>query len=263
MSRTFRLLALAFAVALVAAPAARLGAAPVSVRLIEGAAHGFLLLRDGDGRTLAAGDWWQLPRGDRLEIHLRFRFPDDSLSHETFVVSQRRVFTLLSYRLTQRGPTFPRDVEASLEQGGRYTVKHRDRAGGEEKVDRGQVKLPEDVYGLGMFAVLLRNLRRDEGFDAHTVAFTPKPRVVKIEARPEGEETFTLGGERRTARRYVVHIDLGRVVGAAASVVGKKPPDLHYWMAGEPVSSFARFEGPLYPDGPVWRIDFVGPRWKD
>jgi hypothetical protein len=32
-------------------------------------------------------------------------------------------------------------------------------------------------------------------------------------------------------------------------------------MAGDPVATLVRFEGPLYPNGPVWRIDFVGPRF--
>src|SRR5207245_1570945 len=80
-------------------------AAPVRVRSVEGSAHGFLVLRGTSSDLLAQGDWWQIPSGDRIEVHLRFAFIDGSLSHETFVLSQRRTWTLLSYRSVQRGPS--------------------------------------------------------------------------------------------------------------------------------------------------------------
>ena len=258
-----RLLALAVvAVVVVGAIGAPL-AAPVRVRFMEGAAHGFLLLREGETKTLAEGDWWQIPDGDRVEVNLRFRFHDGSLAHETYVMAQRRAFTLLSYKVVQRGPIFPKQFEASLDaQSGRYTVRHRDAGASADTVDSGEMDVPDDLYGLGVGAILLRNLEASEGLSAHVLVFTPKPRVVSLRATPAGEETFTLGDQRRTARRYVGHLELGGLLGAAATVAGKQPPDVHWWMAGEPVSTFVRFEGPLYANGPVWRIDFVGPRWK-
>jgi hypothetical protein len=98
-------------------------AAPVRVRLPEGAAHGFLVLRGTDGGVLAEGDWWQVPSGDRIEVHLRFRFTDGSLSHETFELAQRGVWSMLTYRSVQHGPSFPRDVDARLDRrSGRYRV---------------------------------------------------------------------------------------------------------------------------------------------
>lgn len=248
---------------LLAATVAPAPAAPVTVRYVEGAAHGFLLLRDGKGKTLAEGDWWQIARGERVEITLKFRFHDGSLSQETMLVAQRRVFTLESYKVVQRGPAFPKQIEATLDrETRRYTVKHRDKPDGPEKVDEGEMDVPADVYGTGMLAVLLRNVGPDESFTAQTLVFMPKPRLVTIKVNPAGDEKFRLGADRRTARRYVVHPELGGVLGAAASVVGKAPPDLHYWMAGDPVATFVRFEGPLYPNGPAWRIDFVGPTFS-
>ncbi len=228
---------------LLAATVAPAPAAPVTVRYVEGAAHGFLLLRDGKDETLAEGDWWQIARGERVEITLKFRFHDGSLSQETMLVAQRRVFTLESYKVVQRGPPFPKQIEATLDrETRRYTVKHRDKPDGPEKVDEGEMDVPADVYGTGMLAVLLRNVGPRERFTAQTVVFMPKPRLVALTVRPAGEETFRLG--------------------AAASVVGKEPPDLNYWMAGAPVATFVRFEGPLYPNGPAWRIDFVGPTFS-
>ena len=250
------------ALALVTSAAVSASAAPVRVRFVEGAVHGFLLLREGNGDVLARGDWWQVPKADAIETHLRFRFPDGSLSHETFVFTQNRVFALRSYRLAQRGPSFPRQIEASLDtETGGYVVRHRE-SGEAEKVDEGRLDLPEDVYAIGMLAVLLRNLEPDEGFTSHVVVFTPEPRVVGIDVRPAGEEQFSLGGAARTARRYLVELELRGVTGLFAKLLGKDPPDLRYWMAGGPVSTFLRFEGPLYPEGPILRIELAAPRWS-
>lgn len=56
--------------------------------------------------------------------------------------------------------------------------------------------------------------------------------------------------------------ELGGVLGVVAPLVGKAPPDLLYWMAGEGVPTFVRFEGPLYPQGPTWPIEFAAPQWS-
>jgi hypothetical protein len=33
-------------------------------------------------------------------------------------------------------------------------------------------------------------------------------------------------------------------------------------MAGEPMPTFVRFDGPLYPDGPIWRVELAAPHWS-
>ena len=257
------LLAVSFlAIATMAAPALVAGA-PVPVRLPEGAAHGFLVVRDAKATVIAQGDWWQIPKGDRLEMNLRFRFTDGSTSQETFVLGSRRVWTLLSYRSVQRGPRFPRDMDAHVDrETGRYTVRTTEKDGGAVKVDEGEIELPEDAYALGMLAMLLRNLEAGETMRAHAVAFTPKPRILKLEAAPNGEETVKIEGLPRKTQRYVSTAKLEGVLGAAASVTGKQPPDLHYWLAGEPVPTFVRVDCPFYPDGPIWRVELAAPRWS-
>jgi len=238
------------------------GAAPVRVRAPEGSAHGFLVLRGTKAEVLAEGDWWQIPNGERLEVHLRFRFTDGSVSHETFALAQRHVWALLSYRSEQRGPSFPRDIEGHIDrESGRYTVRTRDRGKNETKVDEGRIDVPEDAYGFGMLAVLLKNLEPGETMTAHVLAFTPKPRVLKLSIEPDGEDSVAIEGLPRKTRRYVAKAELGGVLGAAASVAGKQPPALHYWMAGEPTPTFLRFDGPLYPDGPIWRVELAAPHW--
>ena len=51
--------------------------------------------------------------GDLVESQLVFRFKDGSLHDEKVAFSQQRVFTLISYRLVQRGPSFPDQLDVS------------------------------------------------------------------------------------------------------------------------------------------------------
>ena len=237
-------------------------AGPVRVRFPEGAAHGFLVLRDGKAAVIAHGDWWQIPSGERLEVHLRFRFTDGSLSHETCVLAQRRVWTLVSYHSVQRGPSFPRDIDARIErEGGRYTVRTQDRDKDTPKTDEGEIEVPDDAYPLGVLGLLIRNLEAGETMIAHAVAFTPKPRVLKLEVAADGEDKVAIDKSSRKASRFVAKAELGGAVGVAASVVGKQPPPLRLWLAGDPVPTFVRFDGPLYPDGPIWRVELAAPHW--
>ena len=79
-------------------------AAPVGVRFVEGFLHGFIVLRTVDGVLIASGDLLQTRRGGEVESRMLFRFKDGSVFDETVVFTQERIFTLLSYRLLQRGP---------------------------------------------------------------------------------------------------------------------------------------------------------------
>src|SRR5215470_8402386 len=79
-------------------------ASPVPVRLVEGAIHGFLVLKTSDGAALASGDLRQTTSSQGVEARTVFNFKDGSLSEETVVFSQQRAFSLQAYHLLQRGP---------------------------------------------------------------------------------------------------------------------------------------------------------------
>jgi hypothetical protein len=32
-------------------------------------------------------------------------------------------------------------------------------------------------------------------------------------------------------------------------------------MAGDPMPTFLRVDGPLYPEGPIWRVELAAPDW--
>ena|SRR3989442_1763347 len=254
---TFALLVLV----IVPCPAA---AAPVSVSFVEGITHGFLLLRTVDGVLIAQGDLLQVGRSSgEVESRMVFRFKDGSMFDETVVFTQRRVFTMQNYRLVQRGPAFPEDTELSLERAsGKYRVKTKPRKDGREEVLDGALDLPPDVYN-GMVVTVAKNLPKGASETVHVVAFTPKPRLIQLELAPAGEQKVLVGELGKTAIHYVFRPRLGSWLKLFAKLLGRMPPDYHAWIIRDEVPAFARFEGPLYIGGPVWRIEQIAPRWPN
>ena len=245
--------------ALFFASAMTLEAAPVAVRFPEGSVQAYLILRGPKGEELAIGDLQQQAREEGIHSRLVFRFKDGSLYDETVVFSQRKTFAMRQYRLIQRGPSFPTALEASIEgETGGYKVTAREE-GEKEETFEGQLALPPDVAN-GMLAVLLKNLPQGATRTVHIVAFRPKPLLVELELAPEGRARFSVGEAQRQALHYRLRPKLG-VLGVVASLIGKDVPDYHYWILGGGAPAFLAFEGPLYVDGPVWRVELVSPRW--
>ena len=112
--------------------------APVSVRFPEGLTHGFLLVRSAAGDIVGHGELTQIVKeGGVAESRLVFHFKDGSLHDEKVAFSQQRVFTLIRYQLTQRGPSFPEQIDVVVDRGtSTYEVRAKAREKGEEKVLR-------------------------------------------------------------------------------------------------------------------------------
>lgn len=244
---------------LLAGGTAKATAAPIAVRYLEGVTHGFLVLRGAGGEPLADGDLLQVVRPDGVDSRLVLRFRDGSLYDETVVFTQQKVFTLQSYRLVQRGRTFPEELEVTVErERGRYQVRSR-REGGEAETVSGEVELPPDTYN-GMMIMLLRNLGKGAAETVHVLAFTPRPTLVQLEMAPVGEEPVPAGERRLQATHYVMTPKLGLLRGAAAALLGKTPADYHCWVVTGGAPAFVAIDGPLYAGGPIWRIETVSPR---
>lgn len=244
-------------------PVSALSQSPMAVLHTEGLVHGFLVLRTLEGNTIADGDVTQVAKGDRVTDHLVFRFKDGSIYEETVVFSQRNRFRVASDHLLQKGPTFKHPMEVWLEVStGQVTVHYTDDDGKEKTITE-RLKLPSDVAN-GMILTLLKNI--PPGVTQTTlsmVAATPKPRIVKLVISPEGEESFSIGGSNHKATRYLVKIQIGGVTGLVAPLVGKRPPDTHVWVLGGDAPVFVKLEGPLYQDGPTWRIELTSPVWRN
>jgi len=238
-----------------------LAAAPVPVRFAEGSLHGFLVLSTPKEDLIASGDLLQVGRDGEVKSRLVFHFKDGSVFDETVVFTQRNVFILQSYHLVQRGPVFPEDTEISLERAsGKYHVKTKAHKDGREKVIDGTLDLPQDVYN-GMVLTVVKNLSGGAGETVHMVAFTPAPKLIKLEIVPAGKHKVLVGGTEKTAIHYVLKPILGFWLKLFASLLGRMPPDSHAWIVPADVPAFVRFEGPLSMNGPVWRIELTSPRW--
>jgi hypothetical protein len=234
---------------------------PVAVRYTEGIVHGFLALRTTDGKTLADGDLIQTARGSHVTTRLVFRFKDGSLHDETAIFEQGRVFRLLSDHLVQKGPAFPQPLDMKIDAStGEAVVRYTDDDG-EAKTETEHFDVTPDLAN-GVILTLLKNVRPDAppksfGF----VAATPKPQLVKLALSVAGKERFSTGGTARSATHYVLKVDIGGIKGVFAGLLGKQPPDSHVWILGGEAPAFVKSEQPLFPGGPVWRIELVSPTW--
>jgi hypothetical protein len=226
-------------------------AGPVSVRFAEGVTRAFPVLRAHDNRKLAQGELVQFLRGDRVESRLVFRFQDGSLHDETVVFAQHGTFSLLQYRIVQRGPSFPETLEASIDrESGRYQVVHRLDEDSPEEILDGVIELPEDAYN-GMLSLVVKNLPERTAQTVSLVAFTPRPRIVKLDLTPMAEERLVVSEMSLASIRYHVRPQLGLF----ASLLVGDIPDLRMWILPGLAPAFLRAEGPLYFMGPIWRIE--------
>lgn len=187
-------------------------ATSIPVRFPEGIAHGFLLVRSLAGEIIGQGEMTQVVKeGDQVESHLVFTFKDGSLHDEKVIFSQQRVFRMLRYHLVQRGPSFPAQVEVSVDRStAEYKVRSKAGEDGKEEVLAGAFTLPQDVYN-GIFVTMLLNLPKGASETVNFLAFTPAPEVIKLELNLMGEHTVHIGELSRKAVQYVFKPDIGMI----------------------------------------------------
>jgi hypothetical protein len=246
------------AVALLAATP--VAADPVKVRLKEGNSRGFLALRPPGGSPIAYGELIQKPAGTFVSNRLLLNFKDGSVYDETVTFSQNGLFRLEAYRLTQRGPSFPLTEVAFDRRSGRYTARTQDGKDGKVETASGELEMPADLYN-GMSLTILKNLAASATATGHMVAFMPKPRLIKMDLAQEGTDSARVGGGTRKANRYLVKLEVGGLTGVVASLIGKEPPDIRYWLIPGEVPAFGKFEGAMFLKGPVWRIEQTQIDW--
>ena len=246
---------------LVLLTASRPEAAPVSVKLSEGSVRGFVVVRSLDGHAIAYGEMLQHPKEGALESRLLLNFDDGSVYDETVTFSQAQVFTVQAYRLRQHGPSFPTSEISFDRKTRRFQARVQEKKGAAEQTASGDLEMPPDLYN-GMTLVLIKNLRPGETADVKMAAFMPKPRLITMHLQPEGEESALLGAHPKKVIRYVVKLEIGGLTGALASLLGKQPADLHYWFVPGDLPAFAKFEGPMFLNGPIWRLELATLGWR-
>ena len=163
------------------------------MRHTEGRLHGFLVLRDLEDNIIASGGITQLANGIRVTTELNFLFKDGSTHSESTVYSQRKVFQLLSYRLVQKGKSFKRPTDMSLNAStGQVTVRYTDEDG-QEKTITDRPKLPADLAN-GMVSTLLCDLDPQNAEDDSI--------HVGGDTQAETRETRHLPGQRRVVHGW-------------------------------------------------------------
>jgi hypothetical protein len=231
----------------------------VRVRHREGVSHGFLTLRGPEGELLASGELIQGVKGNEITTELVFHFKDGSLHDETTVISQRGSFRLIKDHLVQKGPSFPKPVDATIDaRAGQVLITTEED--GKEKSATEQVKIPDDAAN-GMLMILLKNI--DPSTPAAVSFVTPslKPRVVKQEVTSSRQLPFEVGNRTLEGTEFVVKTKIGGLAGAVAPILGKQPPDIRFVLSRGKFPTFIRFEGFLYEGGPIWTIDLAAPHW--
>ena len=238
-------------------------AASVQVRFPEGVAHGYFLVRSLVGETMGQGELIQVVKKDGLvESHVVIHFKDGSLHDEKVAFSQQRFFTMVRYHLVQRGPSFPDQIDVSIDRStAEYMVRSQAGQKGREEVLTGHFDLPNDVYN-GMFVMVLKNLLKEANETVSFLAFTPAPEIIKLELLLMGEQTVHIGDLSTKARYYVLKPKIGKIRQFFGKLTGQLPADFHYdcWILTDEVPSFVQFLGPLQIMGPIVRIELISPR---
>jgi hypothetical protein len=231
------------------------------VRHVQGTFHGFLELRSEDGSVVASGDSIQVVHGDRVTLETVFKFKDGSIDDETTVFSQHGTFKLISDHHIQKGPSFPHPMDVLIDSRSGQTTVRSTGKDGKEEVKTDHLDLPPDLAN-GMIPLVIENMRSDaQEATVSMLVAAPKPRLVKFIISYRGEENCSVAGAVRKASHYEIKVELGGIAGAVAPIVGKAPPNIQLWIIGGQAPTFAREQGPIYPEGPTMTIQLASPTW--
>jgi hypothetical protein len=229
------------------------------LRYSAGSEHGFLVLRDPAGATLASGEITQIPYRQRVTLRVVFHFRDGSIDDETTVYSQGETLRLISDRHIQSGKSFPNPCDVLIDVP-RQQVSVRGSSKSTDEAKTEHMDLPPDLSN-GILFTLIQNMRGDTPIEVPYVALSPKPRMVKLAIAKGGEDQFKVGGRSYKAMKYDVKIHLGGVAGVVAPMIGKQPPDFYVWVTESKVPAIVRIDSAMYTDGPVWTAQLASPVW--
>lgn len=223
---------------------------------------GFVVLKSADGRVIAVGDETETIDRNKVRSRLILRFRDGSIDDEVSVFTQDMVFRLLTDRHIQKGRSFKEALDVSLNVPS-GTVTWRGTKDGKQKVESEHMDLPADLAN-GMTSLIVENFPSDQAeMKVPYLAGSSKPRLVTLSVKPDGEDTFELGGGRRSAKKFKVHIQIGGVAGIIAPLIGKQPSDIEMWVSQGEVPIFLKMVGPLYANGPIWTTEIAAPVWRE
>lgn len=235
-------------------------AAPIPAVHKQGSMHGFLLVKSAEGKVIGEGDLLQIADGDRVRSRLIFRFHDGSIDDESTVFTEQDFLRVVTDHHVQKGPFFPKPLDVTINLPA-SEVTWKETKDGKVEVNRKHMELPHDLAN-GILPLIIQNTSPDTAeTQVSYLANDPKPRIVKLSLKPDGREKFTVDGIAYSAYRYVIHVELGGLVGWIAPFVDKQPPDTHAWVTESEVPAFAKIEAAFYPGGPLCTVELAAPVW--
>jgi hypothetical protein len=241
-------------------PALALRAETIVVRHVEGVTHGFLELHNAAGAAIAYGDMIQDTKHGLVTSRLTFHFKDGSLYEDTTIFSEHGVFRVLSDHLIEKGSSFktPMETWVNAETG---EFKAVTTSKGKDASISKKIRIPSDLAN-GIIYVVAKNVDpRALSTTVSMLVATPKPRMIKLVIRREGERTFEIGDLRKTALHYVIKFDLGGVAGVVAPLIGKQPANMDIWIASDGMPTFLMSRGEFFEGGPIWTVTLTTPHW--
>lgn len=255
MNRSVFLLLLAFAGAHFSS------AELIPARHKQGSTHGFLIVKSMQGKVIGVGDVLQVVQGNQVHSRLVFRFRDGSVDDDMTVFSEGNVLRLISDHHVQRGPSFPVQLDVTINAAAEE-VMWKEAKAGKLEVNRKRMELPSDLAN-GIIPPLMENIPPNAvETKVSYLASDPQPRIVTLSIKPEARDRFAVGGIAHFANRYLIHVELGGLTGIITPFIGKQPDDSRAWIVTGEVPIFAKMEGPFYQGGPMWTIEMASPVWS-
>jgi len=230
----------------------------IPLRWPEGTLRGFPVVRDASGQQIADGTLTQWIEDGNLHVSATYEFKDGRVVEEQTVLSQHPELAQLRWSWEERkGSEVERSYSIDFTTG--HAVVHkRGEDVREDHLDDAK-NLGHAFAGVGfMYAVKNLTAELDKGGEVEltAVAFTPKPRTVKVSIRRDQESSLTMGGRKLPAERFVVHPEIPLAFIAKLFV---KAPDQYLWFYKPSPPAFLRADIPLAePSDPIIRIELIG-----
>jgi hypothetical protein len=221
----------------------------------------FLILRSSGGQILGVADEVSIARGNRVYSRLTIRFRYGSIDDETTVFAQAQSFHLVSDHHVQKGPSFPKPLDLTIDAI-RGDVTWRETKSVKEEATTQHMDLPPDLAN-SMIPLLVENFPKAANqMEVFYLAGSAQPRLIKIRIKPEqGHESFRIGGVSRQAVQFTLHAEIPGVAGVIAPVTGRQPSDVVVWAMDGQVPTGLKMEGALYQGGPIWTLELASPAW--
>ncbi len=234
------------------------GFAALAIELTEfsGAAHGFPVLRDLNGKKIADAEFMQWVQDDRLHVRLIYRFKDGHRIEEKALLRQQPELIQEEWSWREsKGEEVIREFAVNFASR-TATAQKREKSELKHWEEKMEMEPGKTFAGFG-FTIALQNLRKrllaGERIELKAIGFTPKPQMVGVQISHAGVERMEMSGRRVKGDHFVVHPDL-----PAVAKLFVHAPDTKIWLTNPAPPGFLRWEGPLgEPNEPIVRVDLL------